>query len=112
MVFDDLVLVKTGLWSGDRKGRLVLKGDQLGWEGRRNRKDDFTFETAGLEKVWFTCEARSSENFCYQINFKIVKGDRFRFRDLNRESGSNAAVTGVMEALRRTFRGWTSRHRR
>ena len=103
LVFDDLVLVKTGLLNGDRKGRLVLEGDTLGWEGRHHRKDDFTFETAGLEKVWFTCEARSAENFCYQINFKIVKGDRYRFRDLNRESGSNAAVTEVMEALRTYF---------
>jgi hypothetical protein len=100
LVFDDLVLVKTGLWNGDRKGRLVLQGDTLGWEGRQRRKADFTFQTAGLEKVWFTCEARSSESFCYQLNFKIVKGDRYRFRDLHGDSGSNAAITEVMEALR------------
>ena len=100
LVFDDLVLVKTGLWNGDRKGRLVLQGDTLGWEGRQRRKADFTFQTAGLEKVWFTCEARSSESFCYQLNFKIVKGDRYRFRDFHGDSGSNAAITEVMEALR------------
>lgn len=103
LIFEDLVLVKTGLLKGDRKGRLVLQGDVLGWEGRHNRKQDFTFQTAGLEKVWFTCEARSSESFCYQINFKIVKGDRYRFRDLHGDSGSNVAVTEVMEALRTHF---------
>src|SRR6185436_7317811 len=100
LIFDDLVLVNTGWLNGDRRGRLVLEGDTLGWEGRHHQKDDFTFQTAGLAKVWFTCEARSDESFCYQINFKIVKGDRYRFRDVDRESGSNAAITGVMEALR------------
>ena len=53
--------------------------------------------------MWFTCEARSPENFCYQINFKIVKGDGYRFQDIHRESGSNAAVLKVMEALRTYF---------
>jgi len=53
--------------------------------------------------VWYTCEARSSENFCYQINFRIVKGNSYQFRDVGRDSGSNAAVTEVMEALRTYF---------
>jgi hypothetical protein len=100
LVFDDLVLVRTGFWKKDRTGRLVLKGDTFGWEDGGNPKENFTFETTGLEKVWYSCEARASGNFCYQINFKIVKGDRYKFRDINRESGSNAAVTKIMEALR------------
>ena len=103
LVFDDLVLVKTGFWKKNRKGRLVMQGDTLAWVDRNDPKENFTFQTTGLEKVWFTCDARSSGNFCYQINFKIVKGDRYRFRDSNRESGSNAAVIKVMEALRTYF---------
>ncbi len=73
------------------------------WEDRRDPTKNFTFQTTGLEKVWFTCEARTPENFCYQINFQIVKGDRYRFQDSDRESGSNAAVIKVMEALRTYF---------
>ena len=46
---------------------------------------------------------RAPENFCYQINFQIVKGARYEFRDANRESGSNASVLAVMEALRKYF---------
>ena len=103
LVFDDLVLVKLGFWKKDRAGRLVMQGDTLGWEDSRNPGENFTFQTAGLEKVWLTCDARSAGNFCYQINFKIVKGDRYRFRDIHRESGSNAAVLKVMEALRTYF---------
>lgn len=103
LVFDNLVMVRTGFWKKDHIGRLVMRGDTLAWEAPGNPEENLTFQTAGLEKVWYTCEARSSGNFCYQINFKIVKGDRYRFRDSNRETGSNAAVVKVMEALRTYF---------
>ena len=100
VVFDGLVMVKKGFWKKDRKGSLVMRGDTLAWEDSGNQNKNFTFETTGLEKVWFSCEARSSGNFCHQINFQIVKGDRYRFRDVHGDSGSNAAVLKVMEALR------------
>ena len=100
MIFDGLEMVRQGFWKKDRKGRLVMRGDTLAWEDRHGTGQNFTFQTLGLEKVWFTCDARSSGNFCHQINFKIVKGDRYRFRDVHRDSGSNAAVLKVMEALR------------
>lgn len=101
--FDDLVLVKKGLFSffsKDHPGRLVMDGDTLTWHDGRDPKKNFQFQNSGIEKVWFTCEARSSGNFCHQINFKIVKGDVYRFQDSRRDSGSNAAVVAVMEALR------------
>ncbi len=103
LAFEDLVLVRPGFWKKNRTGRLVMQGDTLTWEGDRYPEDSFTFQTTGLEKVWYTCDAASSGNFCYQINFQIVRGDRYRFRDGNRESGSNAAVVKVMEALRQYF---------
>lgn len=106
LVFDDLVFVKKGLFgflSKDRPGRLVMDGDTLNWKDGRGSKKSFQFEISGIEKVWFTCEARSSGNFCHQINFKIVKGDLYKFQDVRRDSGSNAAVLAVMEALRTYF---------
>jgi len=106
LTFDDLVSVKKGLFSffsKDRPGRLVMDGDTLSWMDGRGSENSFRFETTGIEKVWFTCEARTSENFCYQINISIVKGDLYRFQDGRRDSGSNAAVVAVMEALRTYF---------
>lgn len=100
LVFEDLELVNEGFWRRDRKGRLVMRGDTLRWEGSRDSGHSFELQIQGLEKVWYTCEARSSESFCYQLNLKIVKGDTYRFRDVHRESGSNAAITRVAEALR------------
>jgi hypothetical protein len=106
LVFNDLVLVETGLWGWmkkDRPGRLEIDGDTLKWEDSRGSDGSFEFQATGINKVWFTCEARSSGNFCHQINFQIVKGDRYQFQDSRRDSGSNAAVLNVMEALRTYF---------
>ena len=100
--FDDLVR-KNSFLKKDRPGRLVMQGDSLAWTDANDSKANFEFKTTGLEKVWFTCQARAPENFCYQINFQIVKGARYRFLDRNRESGSNDAVLRVMDALRKYF---------
>jgi len=106
LIFNDLVLVKKGIFGWLKKnhpGRLEIDGDTLAWEDSRGAEGSFRFETAGIDSVWFTCEAGSSENFCHQINFKIVKGDTYRFQDSRRDSGSNDAVVAVMEALRKYF---------
>jgi hypothetical protein len=98
MTFDDLVMKST--MKRDRPGRLVMHGDSLGWTDANDPERNFEFKTTGLEKVWFTCQARTPESFCYQINFQVVKGAHYQFQDRNRESGSNAAVLKVMDALR------------
>jgi hypothetical protein len=103
LVFDDLVLVKSMSLTKNRSGRLVMRGDLLAWVDGGDPKKNFEFQIPGLEKVWFTCQARTPENFCYQINLQIVKGARYRFRDVNQESGSNASVIKVMDALRKYF---------
>jgi hypothetical protein len=106
IVFDDLLSVNTNpwlFWRSDRSGRLVLRGETLAWEDRQDAEANFELQVTGLEKVWFTCDPRSGESFCYQINFEIMRGDVYEFRDARSESGSNAAVLEVMEALRRYF---------
>ena len=103
MTFEDLVQVRSTFLKKDRSGRLVMRGNSLAWVDGRDPKNNFEFQITGLRKVWFTCQARTPENFCYQINFEIVKGAQYRFSDVNRESGSNASVLKIMEALRLYF---------
>jgi hypothetical protein len=98
MSFDDLVM--TSPMKRGRPGRLVMQGDSLAWSDANDPKRNIEFKTTGLEKVWFTCQSRTPENFCYQINFQIVKGAHYQFQDRNRESGSNTSVLKVMDALR------------
>jgi hypothetical protein len=103
LVFDDLVWMRPTFLKKNRVGRLVMRGDVLAWEDRNNPKMSFTFQIPGVDSVWYTCKAGTAENFCFQINFKIVKGDHFRFQDRHRDTGSKAAVLKVMEALRLYF---------
>jgi hypothetical protein len=102
MVFDGL-LMKATFMGKNRPGSLVMQGDTLAWVDSHDSDKNFSFKITGVEKVWLTCQAQAPENFCYQINFQIVKGDRYRFQDVNRKSGSNDAVLKVMDALRTYF---------
>lgn len=102
MVFDGLIR-KTSWTSKNRPGRLVLEGGELAWTDGADPKENFEFHVDGLQKVWFTCKAKAPENFCYQINFQIVKGAHYEFQDVNREAGGNAAVLAVMAALRTNY---------
>lgn len=100
LVFDGLVLQRPTFLLKDRPGRLLLKGGTLSWVDGADPRKNFAFQLNGLERLWLTCQARTPEGFCYRLSFQIVKGDSYRFEDINRETGSNAAILQVMEALR------------
>lgn len=102
--FNELLLVHGwGPLRRERPGRLLLKGDTFSWIDGTDPKENFEFQTAGLEKVWYTCQAQTGGDVCYQINFQIVKGPRYSFADVSRATGSNATVKAVMETLRKDF---------
>ena len=103
-VYSELLLVRGfGPLHRDRPGRLVFKGDTFSWVDGSDPKENFTFQVPGLEKIWYTCQAQTAGDVCYQINFQIVKGPRYSFADVSRASGSNATVKAIMEMLRSNF---------
>ena len=102
VVFNDLMLVQSW-WRGPRPGRLILEGDKLSWVDGTDPKQSFDMQVSGLEKIWYTCQSSTGDEVCYQINFKVVKGARHSFIDVNRATGSNATVTALMETLRKQF---------
>jgi hypothetical protein len=103
-VFNELLLVHGwGPLKRERSGRLVLKGDAFSWVDGTDPKENFEFRMTGLEKVWFTCQAQTEGDVCYQINFQIVKGPRHSFADVSRATGSNATVKAIMERLRKDY---------
>lgn len=103
-VYSELLLVRGfGPLHRDRPGRLVLKGDTFSWVDGADPKENFSFQVAGLQKVWYTCEAQAAGDVCYQINFQVVKGPRYSFADVSRATGSNATVKAIMEMLRSNF---------
>jgi len=102
--FNELLLVHGwGPLRRERPGRLILKGETFSWIDGADPKENFDFQVPGLEKVWYTCQAQTAGDVCYQINFQIVKGPRYSFADVSRATGSNATVKSVMETMRRNF---------
>jgi hypothetical protein len=103
-LYNELLLVRGfGPLHRDRPGRLVFKGDTFSWFDGSDPKENFSFQVPGLEKIWYTCQAQTAGDVCYQINFQIVKGPRYSFADVSRASGSNATVKAIMEMLRSNF---------
>ena len=102
--FNELLLVRSfGPVHRDRPGRLVLGGDTLSWIDGSDPKENFDFKVSGLDKIWYTCQAQTAGDVCYQINFQIVKGPRYSFTDVSKAAGSNATVKAIMETLRSNF---------
>lgn len=103
-VFNELLLIHGwGPLRRERPGRLVLKADTFSWVDGKDPKENFDFRITGLEKVWYTCQAQTAGDVCYQINFQIVKGPRYSFMDVSHATGSNATVKSIMETLRSNF---------
>jgi hypothetical protein len=104
LAFNELLLVRGfGPLHRDRPGRLVLKGETFSWVDGADPKENFDFKVSGLERIWYTCQAQTAGDVCYQINFQIVKGPRYSFADVSRATGSNATVKSIMETLRSNF---------
>ncbi len=102
--FNELLLVHGwGPLRRERPGRLVLKTDTFSWIDGSDPKENFEFRMGGLERVWYTCQAQTDGDVCYQINFQIVKGPRYSFADVSRATGANATVKALMERLRKDF---------
>jgi hypothetical protein len=103
MTIEGVVLKKPTFLRKNRSGRLVFNGDEVQWIDAVDPKESFSFQMSGVEKVWFSCQARPSESFCYQLNIQIVRGARYRFQDVKRETGSNEAVTKAEAWIKKHF---------
>ena len=102
LTVEGLVLHKPTFLQKDRPGRLLFKGNEVQWIDAVDPKENFSFDMSGVEKIWFTCQARPTESFCYQLNIQIVEGARYRFYDVKKETGGNEAL--------KTIESWIKKH--
>ena len=102
-VVEDLVLARQGFLKKDRKGRIVVKPDEIDWIDSGKPDGNFSFKPAGIEKVWLTSRVNGTTYFPYQVNIQISKGARYRFQDLNKETGSNGAVQKLFDVIKARF---------
>jgi hypothetical protein len=100
---EGVVLVKPTFLKKNRPGRIVMLKDSIQWIDGNDPVENVTFNASGIEKVWLSCQARTTENFCYQINIQIVKGARYRFQDRNRETGSNEGVLKLEQLIKSRY---------
>jgi hypothetical protein len=102
-VVEDLVLARQGPLKKNRKGRIVVKPDEIDWIDSGKPDGNFSFKPAGIEKVWLTSRVNGTTYFPYQVNIQISKGARYRFQDLNKETGSNGAVQKLFDVIKARF---------
>jgi len=103
LTVEGLVLYKPTFAQKNRTGRILIKEDEVEWIDAVEPKENFTFRMSGVEKAWLTCQARPTEAFCYQLNLQIVKGARYRFQDVRKESGSNEAIKSAENWIKKHF---------
>lgn len=103
VVVTNLVLMKPTFLKKNRSGRLVVKQEEIEWIDGDDASENFHFKVGGIEKMWFSCLARGTTNFCFQLNIKIAKGPTHRFQDSRKESGYVEAVQQLEQIIKSRF---------
>ena len=99
----DGLVRKTGLWSKNRSGKLVLKADKIEWLDGTSQADSFEMFPAGLKAVRTECLARPDGKFCYEVRFEMSKGSDFDFVDAKVEVGGNESIKALLNAVKNLY---------
>ncbi len=100
---EGLLLLRGTFLSKNHQGKLTLEGDELTWASATDSKSNFTAKATALEKAWLKCRPLPAGKFCYEIGFKIFKGEDYNFRDVGADQGSNDNVMKLREVLQARF---------
>ena len=100
---DGLLLMRGTFLSKNHQGKLTFKADELSWASATDAKSNVTVKVTALERAWLKCQPLPGGNFCFEIGFKIFKGEEYSFRDVGSENGSNDNVKKVREILQARF---------
>jgi len=100
VVIDGLVL-KGGMMSfgGTRSGQLTLAADTLEWRDSENQSKAIDLSVIAIKSITARCRARSSGDFCYEVEFDVTKGSNFVFEDARQEYGGNNAIVQLLASL-------------
>ena len=95
------LLHMTGFLHKDAPGTLSLKAGSLEWLDGKKVERNFALEIASIKTAWLLCSPRPEGNFCYASGLELFNGDKYEFRDFSWESGGNAQVLALFEALKK-----------
>ena len=99
----DGLVRKTGLWSKNRSGKLVLTADKIEWLDGTNQADSFEMFPAGLKAVRTECLAKPDGKFCHEVKFEMSKGSDFEFTDAKMEVGGNESIKALLNAVKTLY---------
>ena len=99
----DGLVRKTGLWSKNRNGKLVLKADKIEWLDGTNQADSFEMFPAGLKAVKTECLAKPEGKFCHEVELQMSKGDDFAFADAKADVGGNESIKALLNAVKTLY---------
>lgn len=99
----DGLVRKTGLWSKNRSGKLVLKADKIEWLDGTNQADSFEMFPAGLKAVRTECLAKPEGKFCHEVELQMSKGDDFTFTDTKSDVGGNESIKALLAAVKTLY---------
>ncbi len=99
----DGLVRKTSLWSKNRSGKLILKGDKIDWLDGTNQADSFEMFPAGLKAVRTECLAKPEGKFCHEVELQMSKGDDFTFTDAKADVGGNESIKALLSAVKTLY---------
>ncbi len=103
MIEVDGLVLKKGMFSKNRTGKLTFKADKIEWLDGVNQADSFEMFPAGLKAVEVKCGARPDGKFCHEMEFQMAKGSDFTFVDSKMDVGGNEAINGAMKAIKALY---------
>jgi hypothetical protein len=100
VVIDGLVL-KGGLMSfgTTRSGQLTLAADTLEWRDSEDQSKAMDLSVISIKSITARCRARSSVDFCYEVEFDLAQGSNFTFEDARQKYGGNNAIVLLLAGL-------------
>jgi hypothetical protein len=100
VVIDGLVL-KGGMMSfgGTRSGQLTLAADTLEWRDSEDQSKAMDLSVIAIKSITARCRARSSGDFCFEVEFDLAKGSDFTFEDARQKYGGNNAIVMLLAGL-------------
>lgn len=101
-VFQPL-LFKQGFLKANATGSLSLKEGRLEWLDAKKSENNYAIQVSAVKTVWLDCSPRPQGNFCYEISLRTFNGDTYSFYDFNWETGGNAQILALYNALKKDY---------
>lgn len=104
-VIDGLVLKGGTMALGKtRSGKLTLTADKLEWRDSEDQSKAMDLSVVAIKSITARCKARSSGDFCYEVEFDLTKGSSFTFEDAKQKHGGNDAIVQLLASLDSEYR--------